>query len=190
MNKGNLFIYTIILLCSISLYTLLYSNNHSTGSSETNELNEHIVYLQDSIANLNECIDVIESDERLRQHFLAVKYSELEPSKENIKEFLIAADVLNQEESFAVALRETANGKTGIGRSHANNHFGMRRAAKRFTWGEGLTSNNYVKYQSWTFSYLDYDEFLKVGNKTWRKDLPNNLVKNKKSTNLPSICNL
>lgn len=185
-NKIKLFIYAIVLLCSIFLYEL-FSNNHSVGST-ISMLEQRIVYLEDSLEQANQCLSLLDSNERLRQHFIAVKYSGLKGTKENIEKFLVEADVLNRQESFHVALRETANGKTGIGRNHANNHFGMRRANMRFTWGNGITNNNYVTYESWPFSYLDYDEYLKAGNKTWRKDLPKNLVKNDKTKSKSRDC--
>jgi hypothetical protein len=93
---------------------------------------------------------------------------------ENIKKFLIEAKVLNPNQSFDAAKHETGNGMAGVGKIHWNNHFGMKVSYKRFSWADSRKTNMYAIYKHWTYSYLDYDEFLRVGNSTWRKDIQHN----------------
>lgn len=123
---------------------------------------------------------IIESDSRLYQHFVAVKYKNLPATKENIKNFIKEAKIPRGEEAFQVATKETGNGSAGVGKTPKNNHFGMKVANMRFSWSEYRMANNYVAYAHWTYSYLDWAEFINAGNKSWRKDC-SNTTKTKKS---------
>jgi len=135
------------------------------------EIEQEIKKKDSIIQEYNELLKLINDNRRLKQYVVAMKYAKLEPTKENIRKFLKDAEVLRPEESFQVALRETDNGNTGIGRKPHNNHFGMKITNTRFSWSIDVMPSNYVEYESWTTSYLDYDEFLRKGYKTWRKDV-------------------
>jgi hypothetical protein len=125
---------------------------------------------KDSIINFYE--STLNSNKRLLQHFYAVIYSDSAINKANIITFLKISGFKNVNEAFATALLETDNGKTGIGPLH-NNHFGMKQSTTRFSWSIGAEKSGYAKYESWTFSYLDFFEYTQKGYKNWQKNAKN-----------------
>jgi hypothetical protein len=115
----------------------------------------------------------IESNKRLYQHYVAIKYKNANPTPDIIKAFLKEAKIENPERAYMTATLETANGKAGTGRPPLNNHFGMKRANYRFQWASGYRGNQDAFYESWVYSYLDFQEYQlssKEGiRKSWQK---------------------
>lgn len=164
-----------ILLSSFLIGFYLYSKESKIEEQKA-KTDYTAMMKEDSLKSYREILASLKSDLRLRQHFEAVKYSKLEPTKENIKAFLKATDSSNSFEAFGTALLETANGKTGVGREPINNHFGMKNAGMRFSWKSGLKSSGYCIYDNWCLSYLDFIEYKKMGYATWQKSV-NKLAK-------------
>ena len=172
MNEKLSTLAVFLLICVGVFVGILQMNNHRLEKEVTN-LTEIIRTKNIELDKNKELSKLIESDKRLQQHIIAVRYSKLSPTPENIKSFLKEADSANAWEAFESALRETQNGITGIG-PILNNHFGMKNAGARFSWKDGINGSGYAIYNNWVYSYLDYISFKASGYKTWRKDLRKN----------------
>jgi hypothetical protein len=160
----------VILLFGIINSSFSLNKVSANNSFGNNYLINKELQKKDSIINFYE--STLNSNKRLLQHFYAVIYSDSAISKANIITFLKISGFKNVNEAFATALLETDNGKTGIGPLH-NNHFGMKQSTTRFSWSVGLEKSGYAKYESWTFSYLDFFEYIQKGYKNWQKSAKN-----------------
>jgi hypothetical protein len=164
---AGLIIFGILLITSVSLLI--------NGINELNENKARLAELNIEINKQRNIIDSINSEfvgihnlldtnRRLYQHYVAHKYSHLPPTKENIKAFCLEAKVLSPEMNYGVAQKETG---FVAGTAKYNNLHGFKGANRRFSWASGKKSQNNSCYEHWAFSCLDYDEYLRAGNSNW-----------------------
>ncbi len=138
-----------------------YIKKIETCKAEIDSLELELQFFEKGGTELQRLVD---SDRRLYQHVQAVKWQNKPFTKENIKQFLIDAEVLQPDRNFGVALKETG---LRAGTAKYYNYHGFKRARSRFTWSEGKKSGNNAYYQAWPYSFLDYDEYIRSGAKNW-----------------------
>lgn len=162
---------TLITIILFVLFVLFYDSlNCNNVTTELNYKTDN----RDSLIKEYEIMKTtLESNIRLYQHYVAVKYSNKEHTKENIKAFLKEAKILKPNQAFDVGLHETGNGNAGVGKEPNNNHVGMKIPRNRFSWSL-CRASGHARFESWPFGYLDLDEYTRAGFKIWRSDVPNN----------------
>jgi hypothetical protein len=118
------------------------------------------------------------------QKGIAMDYSNLEPSNVIIQAFLKDALLLDDfgihfdlthkkraiiaRQIYKTAMRESGLGKSKLAQK-LNNHIGTKLARKRFTWAAGKGYLNYAKFDNWTYSYLDCQEYILKYGMSWIK---------------------
>lgn len=117
------------------------------------------------IDSVNYFRNIIESDQYLKQHFLAVKYQDSVLTPETAIRFMAECNLNEIDINLGVALKETGL-RAGTARI-ANNLHGLKKANKRFSWATGWTSSRYCSFDNPYFSFLEMNEYLNTGNVIW-----------------------